>query len=73
MCVGSNLESRVVLEGLIATGAKIVGLVTLPEGSPAVSDYVDLHPLCEEHGIETIDTANINGRSTIEAIAVRSQ
>jgi methionyl-tRNA formyltransferase len=69
VCVGSNLESRVVLEGLIATGAKIVGLVTLPEGSPAVSDYVDLHPLCEEHGIETIDTANINGRSTIEAIA----
>ena len=68
VCVGSNLESRVVLEGLIATGAQVVGLVTLPGGSSAVSDHVDLHPLCEEHGIETIDTTDINSWPTIKAI-----
>ena len=68
MCIGSNLESRVVLEGLIAGGAQIAGLVTLPGCSSAVSDHVDLHPLCEEHGIETIDTTDINSWPTIKAI-----
>ena len=68
VCVGSNLESRVVLEGLIATGVQVVGLVTLPDGSSAVSDHVDLHPLCERHGIETIDTTDINSGPTIAAI-----
>jgi len=68
VCIGSNLESRVVLEGLIAGGAQIAGLVTLPGCSSAVSDHVDLHPLCEEHGIETIDTTDINSWPTIKAI-----
>ena len=47
---------------------QVVGLVTLPGGSSAVSDHVDLHPLCQQHGIATIDTTDINSSLTIKAI-----
>ena len=69
VCVGSNQESENVLRGLIAANAHLVGLVTLPPAqSTGISDYVDLHPLCEQHGIETVDTTNINSETTLSEI-----
>lgn len=69
VCVGSHLESQVALEGLFEANVPIAGLVTLPSGSSAgVSDYVDLHPLCEDSGVPVIDTTDINSVDTLARI-----
>jgi methionyl-tRNA formyltransferase len=69
VCVGSNEESKVALEGLVQAGAAIVGVVTWPAGARSgISDYVDLHPLCAKHGIPCIDTEDINQPDTVDAI-----
>lgn len=69
VCLGSNLESRISLEHLIAQSVNVVGLITLPIGeSGAVSDYVDLHPLAESAGIPVIDTVDINASATVDAL-----
>jgi methionyl-tRNA formyltransferase len=69
VCVGSNLESQVILDGLLDLKANIVGLVTLPPKSGiTVSDYVDLHQLCRDKSIRVIDTEDINGRDTIKSL-----
>ena len=66
ICVGANLESLVALERLVACGANVVGLVTLPsEDHKGVSDYVDLHPFCKKNGIHVIDTLDINASVTL--------
>ncbi len=41
VCVGANLESEIALRGLLAIGANIVGLVTVPprESASGISDY----------------------------------
>ncbi|MFA5383182.1 MAG: formyltransferase family protein [Eubacteriales bacterium] len=69
VCVGANLESQVILEGLIDIKANIVGLVTLPiEKSNNISDYVDLHPMCNEAGIDIIDAIDINNYFSLQRI-----
>lgn len=68
-CIGSNIESHECLKYLTAQGCIIDTLITLPAGrSKNVSDYVDLHPFCQEHGIKTIDTNNVNAEETIAAV-----
>jgi len=68
-CIGSNIESHECLKYLTAQGCKIDTLITLPAGrSKNVSDYVDLHPFCKEHGIKTIDTTNVNTEETVAAV-----
>jgi methionyl-tRNA formyltransferase len=71
VCVGANLESEVALRGLLETGAKVVGLVTVPprDAARGISDYVDLHPLCAAHGVVTVDTEDINAPETLAEIA----
>ena len=72
LCVGSNLETEVVLRGLLDVGAHLVGLVTLPsDRGQGVCDYVDLHPLCDEARMATIDTVDINADETLHAIQAR--
>lgn len=69
LCVGSNLESQIALNGLINIKANIVGLVTRPVGEPGnITDYVDLHEVCKENNIVTIDTKNINSANTLDHI-----
>lgn len=69
VCVGTNLESQFVLEGLIEQGANVVGLVTWPVlRSASVCDYADLHAICRDHGIAVVDTININDPATVEQI-----
>jgi methionyl-tRNA formyltransferase len=67
VCIGSNLESKSALHALIAKSANIVAVVTRFTGnSGGVSDYVDLHPLCDQHGIETIDSLDVNSSATLD-------
>ena len=69
-CVGFNLESQIALQGMLDARVNVTTLVTLPAGaSRGVSDYVDLHDLCAQHGIDVIDTRDINSAATLEAIA----
>ena len=72
VCVGANLESEIALRGLLAIGANIVGLVTVPprESASGISDYVDLHSLCAANSIVTVDTEDINAPETLAEIAV---
>lgn len=69
VCVGANLESQVALSKLLEVDANIVGLVTLPTDASVVGcDYADLHPLCEQYCVTTIDTTDINSAWTLDAI-----
>ena len=69
ICIGANLESYKSLTYLLENGCKIHSLITLPVGeNKYVSDYVDLHPLCEKYGVNVIDTKNVNSKDTIEAL-----
>lgn len=68
-CIGSNLESYESLKFLLEKGCRIHCLITLPTGRRQnVSDYYDLHPFCETHGIQTIDTTNVNSEETVAAV-----
>ncbi|MEO1011786.1 MAG: formyltransferase family protein [Bacteroidota bacterium] len=68
-CIGSNLESRESLHFLIGNGCKIHTLITLPKGeNKHVSDYCDLHDFCNEHGINVVDTKNVNSPETVEEV-----
>jgi len=69
VCVGAHIESEIVLRGLIEAEVNIVAVVTLPAGySQGISDYCDLHELCYRHGLSVLDTGDINGEPTTEAI-----
>lgn len=69
VCLGANIESQLVLQRLINVNADIVGVVTLPSRShPTVSDYRDLHPLCDKADIPVIDTEDINSDDTIATL-----
>ena len=69
VCVGANLESEIILDGLISIPANVVGLVTVPrEKASAISDYVDLHELSGVRGIVAIDTDDINDPATLDRI-----
>jgi len=68
-CIGSNIESYECLNHLVANNCKIDTLLTLPAGhNKNVSDYYDLHPFCEEHGINVIDTVNVNSEETVASV-----
>ena len=68
-CIGSNLESYECLKYLMAKNCHIDTLITLPPSrNKGVSDYKDLHEFCDEHGIATIDSTNVNGEKTIKKI-----
>lgn len=70
VCVGANIESEVALKHLLAHDVPVSALVTLPSRSfRGVSDYRDLHDLCNKLGVATIDTEDINAPETREAIA----
>ncbi|SFR48482.1 methionyl-tRNA formyltransferase [Robiginitalea myxolifaciens] len=71
-CIGANLESFHSLKYLVDQGCEITGLITLPSGpNPQVSDYYDLHPFCEQHGIETLDSTNVNSPETLESLGAK--
>jgi methionyl-tRNA formyltransferase len=73
VCIGSNLESEIVIKGLVANQVNVVGLVTRPAGQPgSTSDYIDLHPFCVEHQIPTVDTIDINSTSTLSRLKALS-
>ena len=68
-CIGSNLESYACLKYLVERDCSIHTLITLPSGKAKhVSDYYDLHDYCEEHGIATLDTTNVNDEQTIKLL-----
>ena len=68
-CIGSNLESRECLSYLVEQGCTIHTLITLPSGqSKNVSDYFDLHAFCEKHGINVVDTTNVNSSETVREL-----
>lgn len=68
-CIGANLESHECLKYLVEKGCLIHTLITLPSGKGAqVSDYVDLHDFCRAHGINVIDTTNVNSEETLAAV-----
>lgn len=72
-CIGSNIESYECLKYLVANNCEIDTLITLPGGqNKNVSDYRDLHFFCEEHGINTIDTTNVNSEETVTEIQKHS-
>jgi methionyl-tRNA formyltransferase len=69
VCVGANLESEIALRTLFAERVPVAGLVTLPTGAPgAGSDYVDLHPLCEDASVPVLDAVDINDASAIDRL-----
>jgi methionyl-tRNA formyltransferase len=69
VCVGANLESETVLNGLLDRGARIAGLVTLPRvGAEHVCDYRDLHDLCSAHDVAVVDAVDINSPGVLDAI-----
>ncbi|MCA9259098.1 MAG: hypothetical protein KDA61_07855 [Planctomycetales bacterium] len=69
-CLGANRESEVVLQALVAGGANVAAVVTLPPGAAAgVCDYVDLHPFCATHNIPTVDCRHINSSPVRERLA----
>lgn len=69
-CIGGNLESLVALRALLATGAEIA-CVVVPGGRLAkrTSDLADVPSLADASGIPVIQSADINSRDTVEAIA----
>jgi len=68
-CIGSNLESFECLNYLVEQGCDIHTLITLPSGrSKNVSDYYDLHDFCDIHGINVVDTINVNSDETVQAL-----
>lgn len=68
-CIGSNLESYECLRYLVDQKCRIHTLITLPGGhSKNVSDYYDLHEFCETHGINVVDTTNVNSEETISEL-----
>jgi methionyl-tRNA formyltransferase len=70
ICIGSNLESQIALQDLVAADVPVQALITRPASSPGgASDYVDLHDFCAGHNIACVDTININSQETIERIA----
>ncbi|MGI9550971.1 MAG: methionyl-tRNA formyltransferase [Aurantibacter sp.] len=65
-CIGSNIESHDCLDFLVNNGCRIHTLITLPSGeNKRVSDYFDLHDFCQDHGINVVDTKNVNAEETI--------
>lgn len=69
VCIGSNLESEIALKLLLQEGYEIEALITRPsQNAGHVSDYVDLHSLCNEYRIKTVDTVNINAPATIREV-----
>lgn len=68
-CIGSNLESFECLNYLVEQGCHIHTLITLPSGhAKHVSDYYDLHDFCETHGINVVDTTNVNADDTVREL-----
>lgn len=68
-CIGANIESFECLTHLLGKGCTIDTLITLPSGeNKHVSDYYDLHELCESNGITVIDTKNVNTEATVEEV-----
>ena len=69
VCIGTNLESQVALEGLLKNNARVEAVVTRPAGNDrGVCDYVDLHPLCDAYGVKTLDTVDINSTETVQLL-----
>lgn len=54
----------------MSEGVNVDLLITRPRNTPgSVSDYVDLHDFCDENGIETIDTVNVNSKECISQLS----
>ena len=69
-CIGANIESYECMKALVDAQCPIHTLITLPGGeSEGVSDYVDMHEFCAEHGIKTISTRDVNNPETIALVA----
>jgi methionyl-tRNA formyltransferase len=70
VCVGANQESLVVLQTLVAAGARPAAVVTTPpHTSLGACDYVDLHPYCAAWGVPVVDVRRINAPDAVQALA----
>ena len=67
--VGAVDSTEIALEKLIEQGVTPVALFTLPLAkSQRHSDFVNLKPLAERHGVPVIEVANINAPEAIDKI-----
>lgn len=65
--IGTVEFSRLALARLMAIGAEVVGVCTLPASS-FNADYADLRPLCRERGIPLKITEDVNSSETLNWI-----
>lgn len=65
--IGSVIFSARALEKLLSLGAEIVGVVTKSE-SAFNSDFRDLSPIAEEHGIPVLYADNVNSQENVDWI-----
>ncbi len=69
VCVGANQESVVMLEGLHAHRALVVGIVTAPvESAGDISDYADVRAIAQSFGATVIETLDVNSAETLAAV-----
>ncbi len=69
VCVGANEESVVMLDGLCAHRAHVVGVVTVPvEAAGPISDHADVRPVARVLGAAVIETTDINSPETVAAV-----
>lgn len=67
--IGAVESSLTALETLAELGCPPAGLLTIPhERRQRHSDYVDLGPVAERHGVRCIREANVNSPAALEAI-----
>lgn len=67
--IGAVDSTRVAFEALVAAKFALDLVITLPvERSAMHSDFVDLAPLAQRHGIELIATANANGDAVVDRV-----
>ncbi len=61
LCVGSNIESLVVLEGMLEKKINLVGVITGEQQRvKRGSDYRDLVPICEKFAVPYLRVSDIN-------------
>jgi methionyl-tRNA formyltransferase len=67
--VGAVESTRAALETLVAEGAAPAAVFTLPrDRTQRHSDFADLRPVAEAHGIPVMEVANVNEEASLERL-----
>lgn len=69
--IGTVEFSKQALNKLLDVGVDICGVVTNSKNT-INSDYADLRPICLQHGIDVLDTQNINSVESVEWLLKKS-